>query len=126
MPEVIPSQLANSIMSKLYDVLTNGDDSVPASDDNFFSWCTPGIPVEPTDFEFLSQGLTGTIKKGAADTVREAAGGTGEAAQPVTLSAAELERLRAQDTARLYMQAENLARLVDFIPDVTKGTNQQF
>lgn len=126
MPDVLPSQLANSIMSKLYDVLTNGDDSVPASDDNFFSWCTPGIPVDPADFEFLTQGLTGTVKKGAADTVRDAVGGTGENAQPVTLSAAELERLRAQDTARLYMQAENLARLVDFIPDVTKGTNQQF
>jgi hypothetical protein len=126
MPDVLPSQLANSIMSKLYDVLTNGDADVPASDDNFFSWCTPGIPVEASDFEFLTQGLTGTVKKGAADTVREAAGGTGEAAQPVTLSEAELERLRAQDTARLYMQAENLARLVDFIPDVTKGTNQQF
>jgi hypothetical protein len=30
-------QLANSVMAKLYDVLTNGDDDAPASDNNFFS-----------------------------------------------------------------------------------------
>ena len=31
MPNVTPSMLANSIMGKIYDVLTNGDDTVPAS-----------------------------------------------------------------------------------------------
>jgi hypothetical protein len=34
--------------------------------------------------------------------------------------------LRAQDAAKMYMQAENLARLVDFVPDVTKVNNEQF
>jgi hypothetical protein len=32
----------------------------------------------------------------------------------------------AQDTMRLYMQAENLSRLLDFVPDVASGTNAQF
>src|ERR671912_627498 len=58
MAEVKPSALANSVMGKLYDVLTGGDETVPKSEDNFFTWCTPGIPVDPLDFEFLKQGLT--------------------------------------------------------------------
>ena len=37
-----------------------------------------------------------------------------------------LEGLRAQDTGRMYMQAENFARLVDIVPDVTRATNEQF
>ncbi|NJL17396.1 MAG: hypothetical protein HC938_09555 [Nitrospira sp.] len=65
MGDVLPSQLANSIMGKLYDVLTNGDETTPKSEDNFFTWCTPGIPFEANDFDFLSQGLTGVVKKAA-------------------------------------------------------------
>ncbi len=144
MPDVLPSQLVSSVMAKLYDVLTNGDDTVPQSEDNFFSWAAPGIPVEEHDFDFLSQGLTGVVKKKAIDAMRNtaqpsagdgtataAAGGGGAAAAPEAttqpeLTPALLEQLRAQDTAGLYMQAENLARLVDFVPDVAKATNEQF
>lgn len=122
MSDVMPSQLANSVLSKFYDVLTNGDESVPPSEDNFFSWCTPGMPVDAADFDFLSQGLTGVVRKEQADILRP----PGEAATSQPLPPEELERLRAQDTARLYMQAENFARLVDFIPDVAKGAEDPF
>src|SRR6059058_3593405 len=71
MPDVMPHEIANSIMGKLYDVLTNGDETVPKSEDNFFSWCTPGIPMDPSDFEFLQQGLTGVVKKKDVDTMRK-------------------------------------------------------
>ncbi len=121
MPNVLPSQLMSSVMGKLYDVLTNGDDTVPQSEDNFFSWATPGIPVEPDDFNFLSQGLTGIVKR---EAVSEIATGSGGGAPELT--PAMLDELRAQDTANLYMQAENFARLVDFVPDVTKAHNEQF
>ena len=123
MADVLPSQLANSIMGKLYDVLTNGDDTVPKSEDNFFTWSTPGIPIEASDFDFLSQGLTGVIKKAAVET----AGGqpTGEGGQPPALTPEMRNQLLAQDTAQLYMQAENFARLVDFVPDVS-GINERF
>jgi hypothetical protein len=136
--EVLPSELVNSVMAKLFNVLTNGDETVPQSEDNFFSWCTPGIPIEPEDLEFLSQGLTGVVKKkaiaelmapelvGAGGGAAPAAPADGAAGSSVELTPALLEQLRAQDTARLYMQAENLARLVDFVPDVTQANNDQF
>lgn len=104
--EVKPDAMLNAIMGKLYEVLTSGDDTVPKSEDNFFSWATPGIPVKAEDFRFLSQGLTGAVRNAA-------------------LTPAILEELRGQDTARLYMQAENFARLVDFVPDLASATNNQ-
>ena len=61
MTDVTPHVLANAVMGKIYDVLTNGDDTVPKSADNFFSWMTPGVPVNPSDFDFLVQGLTGVV-----------------------------------------------------------------
>jgi hypothetical protein len=127
---VEPSVLANTIMAKLYNVLTNGDDTVPPSADNFFSWCTPGIPVEPADLEYLTQGLTGIVKKSAVDAMQPsaaaaAAGGT-PPPPPPPLAPEQLSQLMAQDTMRLYMQAENMARLLDFVPDVAAGVNDQF
>src|SRR5262249_32061936 len=127
-----PSVLANTIMGKLYNVLTNGDEIVPASDDNFFSWCTPGIPVDLADFEYLTQGLTGVVKKSAVDAMQPsaaaavaAAGGTPPTPPPPP-TPEQLAALMAQDTMRLYMQAENMSRLLDFVPDVAAGVNDQF
>lgn len=119
---VEPSVMLNAIMGKVYDVLTNGDDTVPKSEDNFFSWCTPGIVIDPSDFEFLAQGLTGVVKKAALEPLQlERGNGEQQGLDP-----AVLESLRAQDTARLYMQAENFARLVDFVPDLAATTNDRF
>ncbi len=120
---VEPSVMLNSIMGKLYNILTNGDDTVPKSEDNFFSWATPGIPIMPSDFEFLSQGLSGVVKKAALQEITGAGGATTPAPE---ITPAMLEGLRAQDTAKLYMQAENFSRLVDFVPDVAATTNSQF
>jgi len=119
---VEPSVMVNSIMGKLYNILTNGDDTVPQSEDNFFSWATPGIPIEAGDFEFLSQGLTGIVKKAKLDEIR----GSENATDKPEISPQMLESLRAQDTAGLYMQAENFSRLVDFVPDLASTTNNQF
>ncbi len=124
MVDVLPSQLMHSVMGKLYDVLTNGDETVPSSEDNFFTWATPGIPVEVEDFDFLSQGLTGVVKRKAIDDLQ--ATGADDDSPDVELTPELLDQLRAEDTAKLYMQAENLARLVDFVPDVTQAENGQF
>jgi hypothetical protein len=116
-------------MGKLYNVLTSGDDIVPKSEDNFFSWCTPGTPFEVSDFEFLTQGLTGVVKKAAVDAMQPTAAAASGATPPPPappLTAEQLNQLMAQDTMRLYLEAENLARVLDFVPDVGKSTNQQF
>jgi hypothetical protein len=140
MTEVAPAALSNAIMGKLYNVLTNGDDTVPKSTDNFFSWLTPGMPFREDDFDFLTQGLTGIVKRsdveqlvvpgtpaGAAPT-DGAAGSSGAGGQPgagQVLTPELINTLRAQDAGRMMMQAEQLSRLCDFIPDVTTINNKQ-
>jgi hypothetical protein len=132
---VQPDALANAIMGKLYNVLTNGDSTVPKSTDNFFSWCTPGIPVTPEDFRFLSQGLSGVVTPKAASTLKAVSAGAGGSASSSGdsgsnsgggLTPAQLDQLRAQDTNQVYQQAEMLARILDFVPDLTTINNQQF
>jgi len=113
-----PSALANSIVAGIYDILTNGDETAPKSEDNFFSWCSVGIPIQAEDFDFLSQGLTGTVTKEAIQEIM-----SGE--NPPELTPELIDQLRAADTGRLYTQAESFARMVDFVPDVA-GTNNQF
>lgn len=149
MPTVDPSVLANSIMGKLYDVLTNGDDTVPKSENNFFTWETPGVPMAPEDFEFLTQGFTGVVKPAAVQTMLNAtqaaagsapaatgsapaatgsapaAGGSPPPAQQ-GLTEAQLAGLRAQDVGGLFQQAELFARLVDFIPECAAINGRKF
>ncbi len=137
MPTVDPSVLANSIMGKIYDVLTNGDATVPKSENNFFSWETPGVPVVPEDFEFLTQGFTGVVKRPAVQTMLDAtqsaagtpsvagaSGSTPPAQQGLT--DAQLSQLRAQDVSGLFQQAESFARLVDFIPECAAINGRKF
>jgi hypothetical protein len=127
MADVLPHVLVSSVMGKLYDVLTNGDETVPKSEDHFFSWATPGIPMDVEDFDFLTQGLTGVVKKADLDTVRGT--GTGAAADgtpPPEITPALLDTLRAADTNRMYQNAENLSRLCDFVAEADSTTNEQF
>ncbi len=137
MPTVDPSVLANSIMGKIYDVLTNGDATVPKSENNFFSWETPGVPVVPEDFEFLTQGFTGVVKRAAVQTMldaTQAAAGTASVAgasgstPPAQqgLTDAQLSQLRAQDVSGLFQQAESFAHLVDFIPECAAINGRRF
>ena len=121
MADITPSVLANSIMGKLYDVLTNGDSTVPKSADNFFSWATPGIPLGADDLKFLTQGLTGVVTPAAVQTMLAAKG-----TESSKLTDADLEKLRAQDTSGLFQQAEFFARLVDFVPEVAQINNSHF
>lgn len=111
---VLPEVLMNTVLGKLYHLLTSGDGTVPKSEDNFFSWCTPGVPFVDDDFNFLTQGLTGVAKP------QPAAEGT----EPMQLTEEKLDKLRAVDTGQLYQQAESFARFIDVIPDAS-GINQQ-
>lgn len=111
--QVLPNDLMNNVLGKIFDVITNGDGkTVPKSEDNFFAWCTPGMPFETSDFDFLTQGLTGVYKP---RTIVNAEGQ--RVTEPLTDEQREAEI--AKDTSRMYQQAEQLARLVDVIPDAS-------
>ncbi len=47
--------LMKSLLGKLYQVLTGGDDTVQKTPDNFISWCTPGIPIAAEDLQFAAK-----------------------------------------------------------------------
>ena len=110
--DVLPEELMNSVLGKLYDVLTNGDDVAPKSEDNYLSWLSVGMPYPKEELEFLSTGLTGVIRQ------PERAPGE-EAATPQPKTPDEINQLLAQDVNRKYMQAENLSRLCDMVPDAS-------
>jgi hypothetical protein len=110
-----PENLMNSVLAKVYDIINNGDGvTVPKSEDNFFSWCSPGIPFDESDFDFLQQGLTGVIKP--ESLTKKNADGTETTRE---LTEEERNQLLAQNTTQLYMQAEQFARFVDIIPDAS-------
>jgi hypothetical protein len=50
-------QLGKSLLGTLNDILTGGDERVPAPINSKISWCQPGIPFMPEDFEFAANGL---------------------------------------------------------------------
>jgi hypothetical protein len=110
---VLPQDLMNNVMGKIFDIITNGDGKiVPKSENNFFAWTTPGVPFEISDFEFLSQGLTGVYKP---RIVTNSDGTTSTEVLTDEQRDAEL----AKDTSRMYQQAEQLARFVDVVPDAS-------
>ncbi len=53
------NELGSKLLAQLYEIVTGGDAHVPPSRDNFFSWCTPGIPFTAEDFSFCTKGLGG-------------------------------------------------------------------
>jgi hypothetical protein len=116
--EVLPKELMNSVLGKLYDVLANGDgDVVPPSDDNYLAWLSVGVPYPAEELDFLSEGLTGVIKKSENAGPKNNEGE--EEKDEEEKSIEEINQLLAQDTARKYQQAENFARIVDMIPDTS-------
>ncbi len=110
---VLPQDLMNNMMGKIFDIITNGDGTtVPKSEDNFFAWCAPGVPFEVEDFDFLAQGLTGVYKP------RMVTNPDGSTSTEV-LTEAQRDAELAKDTTKMYQQAEQFARFVDVVPDAS-------
>jgi hypothetical protein len=87
-------KMMQSLLGKLYQVLNAGDNpSLPKPTSNFIAWCTPGIPWDEEDLEFIRKGVLG---------------GT-----------------TAQDIKESLNEAEDFARLVNLIPDVSGVYDQQ-
>lgn len=52
-------ELGKILIAEINQAVTGGDQHVPKSDNNFISWCMPGLPFEPSDFAFCVKGLYG-------------------------------------------------------------------
>lgn len=92
--------LMKSLLAKLYNVLTGGDESAPKAKDRFVAWCAPGIPIAAEDLTFLGKGLVSDNPDKAKAAV---------------------------ETKRLLAQASDFARLVNLAPDPSGvyGAEQQ-
>jgi hypothetical protein len=51
------NELGETLRAQLAEIVTGGDDTLTRQADSFITWCTPGIPLEPSDFEFSVNGL---------------------------------------------------------------------
>jgi hypothetical protein len=86
-------ELANAVMSKLYDHVAKvlGDVTDGSQDDPFICWCKPGLPCSPEDFRFAQFLVNGQ-------------GATNEE--------------RINDLAKQKIQSAAFSVLVDFVPSV--------
>ena len=56
------ANLMQGLMAQIYDIFTTGGEFANPSEDNFFCWLTPGVPVTPDQFDFASEGLSGVVR----------------------------------------------------------------
>jgi len=50
-------QLGTTMLTTLGNIVNGGDDRAPASPNSFITWCTPGLPFDPGDFDFAAGGF---------------------------------------------------------------------
>jgi len=113
---VEPEVLMNSILGKITDVLLNGDgEVVPRSDDHYFAFMSPGIPMLEDSFNYAIEGFGGVVRRSADPEKLDQSVGPQGAAPSETEVAAEL----AADARRKYQTAEAYSALCDLVPDTS-------
>jgi hypothetical protein len=50
-------QLGSTMLTTLSNIVNGGDQRTPPSPDSFLTWCTPGIPFDPGEFDFAAGGF---------------------------------------------------------------------
>ncbi|OPA14907.1 hypothetical protein BHL21_18730 [Bacillus cereus] len=70
MPAVQPEQLMQSLLNKLYNVITGGVEDMPVDTDNYVTWITPGIPFKEDFFNFGSVPPSGATEAERAAIAR--------------------------------------------------------
>jgi hypothetical protein len=108
----------NNMLSEIIDQIVNGKDRLPDEEKsklksdlpfkeaNFFTWCTPGIPVTPEDFAFLK----GLRKPFDYEKWKD-------------LPDAEKESRRGDEAYQLTIAMDNFSTLVDTVPNKTGLVN---
>jgi len=109
--KVLPENLMNSVLGKLYDVLCSGDDAVPKSKDNYLAWLPVGMPYPQETLKFLSEGFATINKQPQGNNTNE---------DSETQNVEESPEISVTDQLKLKMNyAEDLARICDQIPDTS-------
>lgn len=75
--------MTNALLGRVFDVLTSGGTVGMESDDNFYCWLSVGHPVQPDQFEFLEQGLTGTLRKRTIGDMNDKTGESDTTSSPL-------------------------------------------
>jgi hypothetical protein len=104
----------NNMLSEVINKIVNGKDDLPDEqksklksdppfkESNFFTWCTPGIPVSPEDFAFLK----GLRKPFDYEKWKD-------------LSEAEKDTRKGDEAYALTIAMDNFSILVDTVPNKT-------
>jgi hypothetical protein len=50
-------RLGTTMLAQLSNIVNGGDGRAPASPTSFLTWCTPGLPFDPGDFDFAAGGF---------------------------------------------------------------------
>lgn len=59
MPMEHSGDLMQSLVAKLYEILTGDDNNITTPRNKYVSWFLPGVPFDPRDFRYCVQGFTG-------------------------------------------------------------------
>ncbi|MDN0189854.1 MULTISPECIES: hypothetical protein [unclassified Bacillus (in: firmicutes)] len=70
MPTVEPKKLMQSLLNKLYEVITGSIEDMPVDNDNYVTWITPGIPFKQDFFDFASLPITSASAEDRASLAR--------------------------------------------------------
>lgn len=92
--------LTNALLGKVFDVLTSGGEVGLESGDNFYCWLPVGHPVMPDQFEFMEQGLTGTLRKRTIGDVNDKSGESDSTSSPL------MDMIRKDQEAKLGVEME--------------------
>lgn len=77
------TDMTNALLGKVFDVLTSGGTVGMESGNNFYCWLPVGQAVMPDQFEFLEQGLTGTLRKRSIGDVNDKTGESDTTSSPL-------------------------------------------
>lgn len=99
------ANLMQGLMTQIYDIFTKGGEVANPSEDNFFCWLTPGIPITPEQFDFATEGLSGIVRP--RTTPQEQAPEKAEASEDAVDDAVNrIIRKRVEEIASYQMAVE--------------------
>ena len=72
MPEDRSAELMNTLITKLYTILTGDDEHIKMPRNKFVTWLLPGIPFDPVDFRYCVKGFNGATVEEIKENYQQA------------------------------------------------------